>query len=130
MNKAEIIAELENIVAARLFGRQPWLADREACSALHRKLVQMGLVECVCVEPYTYRMSSLGKELDVELFHVFMGLFSEWDVPHILEQYRLIDDSEADDIWERMSESNAETVLSGYVKRAYFDYRKVAKFLH
>jgi hypothetical protein len=33
MNKAEIIAELENMVVARLFSRQPWLADRETCSA-------------------------------------------------------------------------------------------------
>ena len=29
MNKAKIIAELENMVVARLFGRQPWLANRE-----------------------------------------------------------------------------------------------------
>ena len=34
MNKAEIIAELENMVAARLFSDQPWLADREACVAI------------------------------------------------------------------------------------------------
>jgi len=29
MNKAQIIAELENMIAARLFSGQPWLADRE-----------------------------------------------------------------------------------------------------
>lgn len=52
---------------ARLFGRQSWLADRETCSALHRKLIQMGLVEVVCVEPQTWRSSPLGKELDVDL---------------------------------------------------------------
>jgi len=130
MNKAKIIAELENMVAARLFGRQPWLADRETCSAVHRKLVQMGLVECVCVEPYTWRSSPLGKELDLDLFEVFMGVFHEWEVLSILEQYRLIDESEVDAIWERMSEANAESVLRGYVKRAYFHYRKVPKVLH
>jgi hypothetical protein len=130
MDKAKIIAELENMVVARLFSRQPWLADRETGSAIHRKLIQMGLVECVCVQTYTYRMSSLGKELDVELFEVFMGLIYEWDVPFILEQYCLIDDSEADDIYARMSDTNAETVLSRYVKRAYFDYRKASKYLH
>jgi hypothetical protein len=47
MNKAEIISELENMAAARLFGRQPWLADRETHSAVKRKLIQMGLVEVV-----------------------------------------------------------------------------------
>jgi len=77
MNKAKIIMELENMVAARLFGRQPWLADRETFSAVNRKLIQMGLVEVVCIEPLTWRISPLGKELDVELFEVFMGLFDE-----------------------------------------------------
>ena len=126
MNKAKIIAELENMVAARLFGRQPWLADRETCSAVHRKLVQMGLVECVCVEPYTWRSSPLGKELDLDLFLVFMGVICEWDVPITLEEYGLLTEPEFDAIIES-SEADAETLLSGYVKRAYFDYRKAAK---
>jgi hypothetical protein len=130
MNKAEIIAELENMVAARLFSGQPWLADRETISAYHRKLIQMGLVEQVRDEPQTWRDTSLGKELDVELFQVFMGIFWEWEVPMILENYGLLDESESDAIIECMSETNAERVLSGYVKRAYLDYRKASKFLH
>jgi hypothetical protein len=130
MNKAEIIAELENMVAARLFSGQPWLADRETISAYHRKLIQMGLVEQVRDEPQTWRDTSLGKELDVELFQVFMGIFWEWEVPMILENYGLLDESESDAIIECMSETNAERVLSGYVKRAYLDYRKATKFLH
>jgi hypothetical protein len=130
MNKAKVIAELENMVVARLFGRQPWLADQETCSALRRKLVQMGLVEVVCVEPKTWRRTPLGKELDVDLFKVFLGLWSEWEVPSILERYRLIDEPEVDIIYARMDKTDAEYVLSGYVKRAYFVYRKANKFLH
>ena len=130
MNKAKIISELENMVVARLFGRQPWLADRETCCAVNRKLKQMGLWEVVCGEPETWRFSPLGKELDVLLFLVFMGFINAWDVPIILVHYRLIDESEVDAIWERMSEANAESVLRGYVKRAYFHYRKVPKVLH
>jgi len=84
MNKAKIIAELENMVAARLFSGQP----------------------------------------------LFIGLWDEWDVPFILEEYGLLDESEFDAISECTSEANAERLLSGYVKRAYFDYRKAAKFLH
>ena len=87
MNKAKIIAELENMVVTRLFSRQPWLADRETISAVHRRLVQMGLVEQAFVEPQTWRSSPLGKELDVELFEVFLGLFDQWDVPGMLEHY-------------------------------------------
>jgi hypothetical protein len=133
MKKAKIIAELEKMVVARLFGRQPWLADRETSSAINRKLIEMGLVEVVCVEPKTWQtsqISPLGKELDIELFEVFMGLWDAWEVPIILEDYRLIGESEADVIYARMSKDNAESVLSGYVKRAYFDYRKATKFLH
>jgi hypothetical protein len=130
MNKAKIIAELENMVVARLFSRRPWLADRETCSAINRKLIQMGLVEVVCVESQTWRATPLGKELDVDLFEVFMGLWDEHEVPMILEDYHLIDEEEADVIYARMSKENAESVLSGYVKRAYFEYRKSTKFLH
>jgi hypothetical protein len=126
INKAEIIAELENMVVARLFSGRPWLADWETNSAYHQKLIQMGLIEQACVEPQTWRNTPLGKELDGDLFQVFMGHFGEWDVPFILEEYRLLDRSEAEDIYERMTEANAERVLSGYVKRAYFDYRKAA----
>jgi hypothetical protein len=130
MNKAKIITELENLVVARLFGDQPWLADRETISAVDRKLVQMGLVELLSAETQTWRSSPLGKELDVDLFLVFMGIFDEWEVPGILEHYRLLDGSEADVIYERMSQANAESVLIGYVRRAYFDYRKATRFLH
>ena len=130
MNKAKIVSELENMVVARLFGRQPWLADRETSSAVNRKLIQMGLVEVVCVEPETWQTSPLGKELDVDLFLVFMGLFNAGDVPIVLEHHHLIDESEADVIYARMSKDNAESILVGYVKRAYFDYRKATKFLH
>ena len=51
----------------------------------------------------------------------------------ILEQYRPIHKSEADAIYSRMEKADAAdagAVLSGYVKRAYFDYRKANKFLH
>jgi hypothetical protein len=128
MNKTQIIAELENMVVARLFSRQPWLADRETCSAIHRKLIQMGLVEVVSVEPSTWRHTPLGKELDVELFQVFMGHWNEWEVPMILEEYGFLSESEFDAICE--SEADAESLLSGYVKRAYFEYRNASKYLH
>jgi hypothetical protein len=130
MNKSKIVAELENMVVARLFGRQPWLADRETCCAVSPKLKQMGLWEVVCVEPETWGFSPLGKELDVVLFVVFMGVINAWDVPIILEEYGLISESEFNAILECTSDADAERLLNGYVKRAYFDYRKATKFLH
>jgi hypothetical protein len=130
MDKAEIIAELENMAVARLFDGQPWPADRETCSAVTRKLIQMGLWEEIGVEPQTWRITPLGKELHVELYEVFMGVIHEWDMPLILEEYGLLDESEFDAICECTSEADAESLLGVYVKRAYFDYRKPSKFLH
>jgi hypothetical protein len=129
MNKAEIIAELENMVAARLFGPQPLPADRETCSAVVRKL-QMGLVEQVRDESLAWQITPLGKELNVELFEVFMGIIYEWDVPIILKEYGLLDESEFDSILESTSDADAKSLLDGYVKRAYFDYHKAVKFSH
>ena len=155
MNKAQIIAELENMVVARLFGPQPLPADRETCSAVVRKLiqmglaeqvrdeplnrklmplnrkpVQMGLVEVVGDEPFTtWQITPWGKELDVDLFEVFMGIIYEGDVPIILEEHGLLDESEFDSILESTSDADAKSLLDAYVRRAYFDYRN-GKFLH
>ena len=115
---------------SELFSGQPWLADRETVSAYERKLIKMGLIEQVCVEHPTWRNTPLGNEFDVDLFQVFIGIIYEWDVPFILEEYGLLDDLEFVAISECTSEANAERLLSGYVKRAYFDYRKAPKFLH
>jgi hypothetical protein len=93
-----------------------------------RKLLQMGLRERIRAD--TQRPTRLGAELDVDLFEVFMGLFEPWDATEILRRYGLIDDSECDTIYSRLSNENAESVLVGYVKRAYFEYRKATRFLH
>jgi hypothetical protein len=58
-----------------------------------------------------------------------MGVMHEWDVPITLEEYGLLNESEFDAITES-SKVDAETLLSGYVKRAYFVYRKATKFLN
>ena len=72
----------------------------------------------------------MGKELNVDLFQVFIGLWDEWEVPLIQEEYGLLNESEFDAIIECTSDADAERLLSGNVKRAYFDYRKATKFLH
>jgi hypothetical protein len=83
------------------------------------------------ISPDTYQNTPLGTELDVDLFEVFMGLIDEWDMLTILEDHYLIDESEFDIIYERLStNANPESVLMGYVRRAYFDYRKATKYLH
>jgi hypothetical protein len=131
MTKAEIVVELEAMVSTRLFGQLQWLTDRETFVAVHQRLIDLGLVEPVPGQPDTWQDTRLGKEVDVTLFEVFIGLFDLWDVPIILENRCLIEEEEVDDVYERMSrKTNPESVLMGYVRRAYFDYRKASKFLH
>jgi hypothetical protein len=129
MNKAEIVAELEAIAWYRLFDSRQWLADQETCWAVHQKFIEMGLVEQI--SPDTWRNSPLGKELDVDLFEVFMGLFDEWEVPYLLEDHGLIDEWESDSICARMSRKvDPELVLVEVARRAYRDYGKASRFLH
>jgi hypothetical protein len=129
MTKAEIVAELEAMAWHRLFNCRHWLADRETFLAAHQKLAEMGLVEHISSE--SWRHTPLGKELDVDLFEVFMGLIDEWDVVSILEDYRLIDEWDFESIYARMSrKANPEFVLVGVVRQAYLDYGKATKFLH
>ena len=129
MNKAEIVAELEAMAWHRLFNCRHWLADRETVWAVDRKLIEMGLREQISSD--TWRNSPLGKELDVDLFEVFMGLFDEWEVPYILKDHGLIDEWESDSICARMSrKADPELVLVEVVRRAYRDYGKASRFLH
>jgi hypothetical protein len=129
LTKPEIVAELEAMAWHRLFDSRHWLADRETIWAVHQKLIKMGLVEQISSD--TWRNTPLGKELDVDLFEVFMGLFHEWEVPYILEDHGLVDEWESDTICARMSrKANPEVVLVGFLRRAYLDYGKASKFLH
>ena len=129
MTKAQIVAELDAMAWHRLFNCRHWLADQETNWAIHQKLMKMGLVEHISSD--TYKNTPLGMELDVDLFTAFMGHFSEWDVPSILEDHHLIDEWEFDALYARMSRSaDPEIVLVGYVRRAYLDYGKASKFLH
>jgi hypothetical protein len=129
MNKAEIVAELEGMAWHRLFNCRQWLADRETISAVHQKLIKMGLLEHISSD--TWRNTPLGKELNIDLFEAFMGLFDVWEVPYILEDHHLIDEWESDSIWARMSrKADPEFVLADVVRRAYRDYGKASKFLH
>jgi hypothetical protein len=130
MNKAEIITELENLVVDRLFGPQPWLADGQTAGTIMHRLIEMGLEEVVCLKSATTRPTPLGNELDVMLFEVFLGTWSEREVPGILERYGFISRSEERVLYERIHKGDANSVLIGHVKRAYFEYRNANKFLH
>ena len=129
MSKPEIIVELEAMVSHRLFGCHRWLADEETFCAVSEKLIKMGLVERI--SPYDWRSTRLGRELDIELFEVFLGLIDVWDVPLVLYHYGLIDAREGESLHDCTSaNADPEFVLFGYVRRAYFEYHKATGVLH
>jgi hypothetical protein len=131
MNRSHVFARLEAIVVHRLFGPGPWLADREACDALRRTISEMGLYEPVPTSLDVCRITALAAELNLDLYEVFFGLMDEGEVPGILQRYRLIDPCLADDIYRRMEAGiDAESLLRGYVQRAYFDFHNAAKALN
>jgi len=130
-DRAAIVQKLEAIVQLRLFGRGRWLADREACCALERTFMQLGLLEGTPGGPGAWQNSNLARELKLDLYLVFAGLFDEGDVPIILHHYCLIDESIVDHLYTRLEAgADPEIVLRGYVQHAYFIFHKAANRLN
>jgi hypothetical protein len=111
MSKSKILAEVEAIVFARLFGGGPWLTDRETGLALQRRLEQLGLEERV---PGTSdrRNTLLGRELHFDLLMVFLGLWDEWEISGILEDHGLIDWQYLEDFAERRASREMTALLA------------------
>ncbi|NNE85807.1 MAG: hypothetical protein HKN28_17730 [Alphaproteobacteria bacterium] len=123
LEKRAVIQGLHAMMVTRLFGGRPWLADRETCDALRRKLCELSLEEPVSDENHTTRPTALGNELLLELVMVFIGLWDEWEIPWILEDHGLIDEIDADRIVALLETSNdPERLLRPIVLKAYRKY--------
>jgi hypothetical protein len=55
------------------------------------------------------RATPLGKEVDLDLISVFLGIHCEWEAPYILEQYGLIDAIDADRLLNRLPAKEVKT---------------------
>ncbi len=123
MEKRAVIQDLHAMMVTRLFGGRPWLADREACGALSKKLDKLGLQERVPGESLTTRSTALGNELQLDLVMVFIGLWVEWDMPAILEEYGLIDALDESRIYDLLETcSDPEHVLRPFVRKAFREH--------
>jgi hypothetical protein len=121
MEKRDVVKGLHAMIATRLFSDRPWLANRESCDALDRKLLAMGVQENVTRGLGAKRNTDLGREMQMDLMMVFIGLWDEWEIPNILEEYGLIDQCETMRIYETM-EYDPERVLLPIVRKAFRDY--------
>lgn len=123
MDKSEILKELHMMIDSRLFGRYPWPVDRETVSVLENKLLLMGLDEVVSSDTKTRRVTILGKELQLDLIMVFVGLWDEWEMPSILEKYGLIDESEREQLYDQLDIGrDPEFAMRSIVQKAYLKH--------
>lgn len=134
MNKRTVIQELDSMIVFRLFGDRPYLADEEAGYALSKKLDEMGLQACVPGEAGTTTNTALGRELQLDLVMVFVGMWCEFEVPRILEEHGLIDEFKAAEIFDLFDDLETAVpddkdlsddygrVLRPVVQKAYRDH--------
>ncbi len=123
MEKRAVIQGLHAMIVTRLFGGRPWLADREACDALRKKLDELGLQESVPGDDRTRRNTALGNELQLDLVMVFIGLWVEWEMPMILEDHGLIDEIDTSRLFDLLETcSDPEYLLRPIVRKAYRDH--------
>ncbi len=128
--RSKVLTQIHAIVDARLFSGRPWLPDREACDALRRTFVQLGLDEQVPGDTESWLTTALGREHHFDLIMVFTGLWCEWDMPFILQNYGLINESERDFIWAQLGAgTDPEDVMLPVVRKAYFEYYNPPKYL-
>ena len=71
MDKSGIMAEVHEMVDARLFGSGRWLAEREVIGAINKKLGDWGLQRSVSEN--TTSATALGNELNLDLIMTFAG---------------------------------------------------------
>src|SRR5262245_12899 len=102
MDKRAIIQQIHAIAVLRLFGDGPWLCDRESGDALSRLACVAKTWEAVERNDGSVRPTMLGRELNINLLDVFMGMLDEWNVPHTLFSNGLIDEEAMETLLYRM----------------------------
>jgi hypothetical protein len=123
-SKTEIATRLDAIASTRLFGDGKWLVDREVATGLNEAIGAMGLQEQLSEN--TSRDTVLGKEVNLSLYMVFMGLWEPWEMVHILEEHGLLDEDEIDPLFDLLErgEEHYEPALKACVQQAYRNYHR------
>lgn len=119
MDKRDVIQDMHAMIDARLFGSRPWLLDQDTAEAVERKLDDLGLWERIPADVHTWQTTSLGRELKADLVIIFVGLLEVWEAICTLEDYGLLDESDASHICDLMETRDPEIVLRPYVQKAY-----------
>ena len=131
LDKRTLTTNLHAMIASRLFGSLPWLADKETCITINSFLGDWGLQKDVLgAPPGTKTSTSLGQEFELDLVLVFIGIMHEWDLPSILLDYGLINEMEEDSIYDRLEDGHdPERLLRPIVRKAFRDHYNPSRLL-
>jgi hypothetical protein len=118
IDKAEIAAQLRKMTEERLFGDKPWPVDN--CDEVHQKFLDWGLIEKV--DELASRETTLGRELCVYHWSLFMGHHELSEIAELLGYYGLLPREEAEQLMieqcERADEK-LEDILLPVLRRVY-----------
>ena len=110
----------DEFVQARLFDNTaPWPMDVSELADFNKTFETLGLVETVPKEPDTWRNTTLGNSINLDLLMVFLGIWDRFEVPWILQQNGLIDAAESERLGNLLGTGADYTALRPAVRRAY-----------
>lgn len=120
IDKDFIIDEIHGLVGGPLFENETWLSGPETVDTLLHSLKQLGLAQEIGGD---WGPTPLGKELNLELIMVFLGLRDAHEVPEILLRYKLIEDETCIALCDSLSSGrHLDKLLRYSVQRAYFQF--------
>jgi len=115
----EVAVRLHSMVEKVLFGTNPWPPEPIVVNAALDKL---GVEECVDGRG-TFRLSQIGKEVDADLFRIWLGGFEAWDALWIIEERELICSIDAEEMWERIEAGDdVKRELRLLLQQSYLTY--------
>ena len=131
MNRSKVLMELHAMIDARLFDVHSWRGSKETNDATNRKLQRMGLEERVPGKIDSTRATAFGKEQNIDLIMVFIGLWAEWDMAVTLEKFGLINEQEYERILDQLEAGDdPERVMLFFARRAYFEFYNPSRLLN
>jgi hypothetical protein len=89
---------------------------------VNSKLKALGLKEPVSGMPNTERATPLGRELNIDLMQVFMGMWEPYEISMILEDYGLLTEDEILEVEECLYGEDPQALLLPLVRRAFLQH--------
>ncbi len=118
IDKHSILDEVHGLIGIPLFENEAWLSEPEAVDTQLHRLKKLGLAQEIKGD---WGPTPLGKEFNLELIMVFLGLRDEHEIPEVLLKYKLIDEVAYKTLCDRLASGrDPERALRYSVQRAYF----------